>query len=230
MKKRLFFIYSIALIILNFTSCKESGVNEGILKYHIEYDEQEKKTNAVINLLPTQMSYYFKDGSSKSMMSFMGFFLAAYISNAETKENIILFKLMNDKYSCTTNFGEGTIGFDDFPNMVLKETKETKVMEGLKARKVEVSFKDNSMEPFDLYYTSDIKVENPNWNNPYRDIKGVPLDFRLKLMGISMHLTLKEMRNEVVDMNQFTSPEGYALISAEELDKTIREILQSAGK
>lgn len=211
-------------------SCKEAGVNEGVLKYHIEYDEEEKKTNAVINLLPTQMSYYFKEGSSKSMMTFMGFFLAAYISNVDKKENLILFKLMNNKYSCTTPFGVETIGFDDFPSMVLQETKEKKNILGLKTRKVKVSFKDNMMEPFDMYYTTDIKVENPNWNNPYREIQGVPLDFRLKLMGISMHLTLKEIKNEPVNFDEFEVPEGYEAIAPEELDKTIREILQNAGK
>lgn len=230
MKKQLLFICTLIVIILQFNGCREAGLNEGVLKYRIEYDEDEKKTNNVINLLPTQMSYYFKDGSSKSMMSFMGFFLAAYISNSKTEKNTILFKLINDKYSCTTDFGQQTIGFDDFPNMVLKETAESKVIEGIKAKKVKVSFKDNSMEPFDLYYTNEIVVKNPNWNNPYREINGVPLDFKLKLMGISMHLVLSEVKLEAVEDDEFESPEGYNNVTPEALDKTIRQILQSAGK
>ncbi|MBK8806904.1 MAG: hypothetical protein IPO21_09755 [Bacteroidales bacterium] len=230
MKKQIIIKYFILLALVQFTGCMSSGEDEGVLKYQIEYDEEEKKNNSVISLLPNTMSYYFKDGSSKSMMSFIGFFLAAYISNSETKENTILFKLMNEKYYCSTKHGEPTIGFDEFPNMVLEETKETKEIMGLKAKKVHVTFKDNSLAPFDLFYTTDLNVENPNWNNPYRDIKGVPLDFRVKLMGISMHITLREVKFEEVKFEEFSIPEGYNKTTPEELYKTIKGILQNSGK
>lgn len=204
--------------------------DEGAIIYEVIFDEQEKKDNPVIGLLPTEMTLYFKDNSSKSMIEgFMGMFVSAYISDCDIKKNSILFKVMADKHYCQTNFGESSLGFDSMPGISLNETGEKIEILGMKAHKVEVSFSEGDLKPYDVYYTKDIKVLNPNWNNPYKSIDGVLLDFKVRMKGITMHLKAKELRNEELPEDVFAIPEGYQEVAPDTLNTIVDEIMKSAS-
>lgn len=200
-------------------SCSMTGQNEGVIEYDIEFNEEERKKNEIIDLLPKTMKYYFKNNSAVSEISYMGVFRTAYISNFQDKSNTILFYFMPNKYFCTTSFGEKTIGYDPMPGIKLEETGETKDIKGIKAFRVRVSFDDKSTEPFDVWYTKEFKVHNPNWHTPYKDINGVLLDYRIKMKGISMHMTVNKFTEEVVDTLKFQVQKSYKKVHQNEMDK-----------
>lgn len=228
--KKIIWTFSIILNIF-FVGCSSiGGSDEGAIVYEVIFDEQEKSSNPVIGLLPTEMTLYFKDNSSKTMIEgFMGMFITAYISNCETKKNSILFKVMADRHYCQTDFGEASLGFDPFDGLIIEETTESTDIIGLKANKVNVSFENSDIEPFDVYYTKDVKVHNPNWNNPYKEIDGVLLDFRVKMKGITMHLKAKELKKQEISPDIFIIPEGYKEVSPDELNAIVDEIMKSAS-
>ena len=209
------FIYILNLL----HACSIAGENEGIIEYDIEFNEEERKKNEIIDLLPKTMKYYFKNKSAVSEISYMGVFRTAYISNFQDKTNTILFYFMPNKYYCTTNFGEKTIGYDPMPGIQLEETGETKDIKGIKAYRVRVTFEDKSQEPYDVWYTKDFKVHNPNWHTPYKEINGVLLDYRIKMKGISMHMTLNKFSEEVVDTAKFQTQKSYKKVSPKEMDE-----------
>src|ERR1035437_711395 len=210
--------YFLILIILLF-GCGRKGVNEGVIKYDIEFNAQERKTNSVIDLLPTEMEQVFKNGSSKSKIEgFMGTFLTALISNTHTKTNSYVFKVLTDKNYCQTKFGEKTLGFDPMPGMHLKKTFESKEIAGYKAKKVIVSFDDPQIQSFDVYYTTEIEIENPNWSNPYTEINGVLLEFRIKMKGITMKIKAKEVVKKEIADSEFDIPTGFNKVTPIKLD------------
>lgn len=226
-------LYNIVIIsLLAFTfGCGSGGVDEGVIKYEITYVEEEKKDKPVIELLPTEMEQIFKDGNSKMKIEgFMGMFLTALISNTTDKTNAYIFKVMSEKYYCKTAVGEKTLGFDSFPGMHLKETGETKEIAGYKSKKVEVTFDDESIPPFDVYYTNKIRIENPNWSNPYGSIDGVLLEFKVKLMGITMNIKAKEIINSQVKLEEFNIPDGFKKVLPDSLSVTIEKIMNSANQ
>ena len=96
-----FFVFSLVLV-----GCAKDGVNEGVIKYDITFNEEEKKTNNVIGLLPTEMEQMFKNGNSKCRIEgFMGMFLTALISNTESKSNSYVFSINTQYYmNLFTNF------------------------------------------------------------------------------------------------------------------------------
>lgn len=221
-----FFVFSLVLV-----GCAKDGVNEGVIKYDITFNEEEKKTNNVIGLLPTEMEQMFKNGNSKCRIEgFMGMFLTALISNTESKSNSYVFKVMTEKYYCSTKFGEPTLGFDPVTGMHLKRTSERKEIAGYKAYKVKVTFDDPSIEPYDIYYTDEIKIYNPNWSNPYSEIQGVLLEFRVKMKGITMILKAKEVVKKEIPATEFNIPDGFKKVKPVELDSTIVKIMRSANE
>lgn len=205
-------------------SCKK-GSNEGTIEYNIEFNEEERKQNEIIDLLPDKMKYFFKNKSSISEISYMGVFRTAYISDFQNKTNTILFYFMPNKYYCTTSFGEQTLGYDPMPGIQLQETGESKEMNGIKAYKVHVTFKDGKTAPYDIWYTKEFKVHNPNWHTPYKEINGVLLDFRIKMKGISMHFTLNNFSEEPIDSAKFSIQKSYKKVNTKEMDKIFDEHL-----
>lgn len=205
--------------IIWFQSCKTTGDNEGLIEYTIEFNEEERKTNEIIDLLPNTMKYYFKNNSTLSEISYMGVFRAAYMSNYEHKTNTVLFYFMPNKYYCETKFGEETLGYDPMPGIHLHETGETKDIKGLKAYKVHVTFDDELQEPYDIWYTKDFDVHNPNWHTPYKEIQGVLLDYRIKMKGISMHMSIHKYSDETIDPSKFEPQKSYKQVNTSEMDK-----------
>ena len=223
-QKIIYFFIGLLLLV----GCGKSGVNEGVIKFDITFNEQERKTNSVIDLLPTNMEQMFKDGSSKCKMEgFMGMFLTALISNTHTKTNSYIFKVMTDKNYCQTKFGVKTLGFDPFPGMHLKKTMETKEIAGYKAKKVKVTFDDPKISGYDIYYTDEISIENPNWSNPYTEIKGVLLEFRIRMKGITMIVKAKEVVKKEIPDSEFEIPDGFKNVAPPTLDSIIVKIMNS---
>ena len=207
------------------SSCKK-GVNEGTLTFAVEYDEKEKAEREIIGLLPETLKYYYKDGSSTAEISAFGMFRAAYISNVQEKTNSILFYFMPKKYTCKAKFGERMIGFDPLPGIILTPTDEEKEILGFTAHKVHVSFEDKSKEEYDIWYTKDIKVHNPNWPNPYKEIDGVLLDYRVALKDISMHISLSDKSDNVVDSTKFCVPKDFVNVEVDTMNAIFDEYLK----
>lgn len=206
-------------------SCKK-GQNEGTITYKIEFNEKEKAERSIIGLLPETMKFYYKDKSSSMEISAFGMFRCAYISNLQKKTNSVLFYFMPKKFECSAKFGENMIGFDPMPGLIITPTTEEKDMFGLTAQKVHVSFTDTTKEDYDIWYTKDIKVHEPNWHTPYKDIDGVLLDYRIALKGISMHITINDISDLAVDSAKFLVPKDFAKVDVDSMNAIFDEYLK----
>ncbi|MCQ2960286.1 MAG: hypothetical protein MJ198_08890 [Bacteroidales bacterium] len=206
-------------------SCQK-GNNEGTLTYKIEFNEQEKAERSIIGLLPETMKYYYKDKSSSMEISAFGMFRTAYISNFHQKTNSVLFYFMPKKYTCGAKFGEKMIGFDPMQGIILTPTKEEKDILGLTAHKIHVSFEDASKEEYDIWYTKDIKVNDPNWHTPYKEVDGVLLDYRIALKGISMHIALSDISDAVVDSTKFSVPKDFVKVDVDSMNVIFDKYLE----
>ena len=213
-------------LVLLLSACSKPGENEGLIRYDVKFNDEEKEVFPIIEILPNTMNYYFKNGSTVSEISFLGLFRTAYISNLESEENSVLFYYMPKGYYVSTKFGEKTIGFDPMPGIILTETDEVKNILGFSAHKVNVSFEHDTIEPYDIWYTKEFNIENPNWHTPYKDIDGVLLDYRIKMKGISMHLTISSFSDNQVDSSRFVIPQTYTRVTPEEMDDIFDRYLQ----
>lgn len=223
-KSHLPWILTIAAMLLFCCSCKK-GHEEGTLTYNIEFNEQEKAERSIIELLPETIKYYYKDRSFSMEISAFGMFRAAFISNFKQKANSVLFYFMPKKYACSAHYKERMIGFDPMEGMIMTPTKDEKEIMGLKAHKVHISFQDETKEEYDIWYTKELKINDPNWHTPYKNIDGVLLDYRIALKDISMHLTLSEISDAPIDSTKLTVPNDFKRVPVDTMNAIFDEYL-----
>ncbi len=202
-----------------------SKSSEGIIHYKLQYFQNEDE-NPVISVLPTEMDIEFKNNfTHQKVEGWLDVFYMGGIYNPETKRKTALLKIMGKKYQ---HFEDGdkqvNFGFDPYNDMKLEETNETKKIAGIKCKKIHVSFPDTSKD-FDIYYTDAIKIKNPNWNNPFHNVKGVLLDYQISMFGIKTHIVADSVEYIEVPDEDFVIPDGFKEVSKEEMEKVINKLI-----
>ena len=222
------FLGLFVLIIFYFSGCKNafhSKQTEGIIHYELKYLQSEDK-NPIISLLPTEMDVEFKNGfSHQKVEGWMGIFYMGGIFNPKSKRKTALLKIMGQKYQY---FVEGdkqvNFGFDPYDGMKFEKTNSKKEIAGMQCKKIKVIFPDTSKN-FDIFYTKDIEIPNPNWNNPFHSVNGVLLEYQITMFGIKTRITAKSIEYVKVPDEDFAIPEGYKEVSKEDMEEVINKLM-----
>lgn len=197
-------------------------MDEGVLTYDITYLEDEKQ-NPIITLLPTSMTYKFKENSYlQKVEGWMGIFSMAGISNVENGTHSALLKIMNEKYVYD---GKSAFGYNEYLGMEIEFVNETKMIAGFKCKKANINFKDGEFENFSIYYTDEFKVTDPNFFNPFKTIPGVCMEYRYEMFGITTSLIATKFENIEVEDEDFIVPAGYNRVSKEEMEEVINNLM-----
>jgi GLPGLI family protein len=222
MKNRLFLVGIIALLFL--ASCgtnDEKFVSEGELEYTASVVDQD---NPMASFAPSKMVIKFKDDKSCAEMSAgMGLFTTTFISDPEQKSLTQLVKLLNKKFSLVQKEADIKKENEAYP-LEITPTKETKIIAGYKCMKAHVKVKDESAEEYDIYYTKDLNIKNPNFANPYHAIDGVLMEYQLKKFGFEMKFIASSVKKEDIDDATFKLPEGFKALSNEEMNALIQSL------
>lgn len=224
MKIRIFII--IALIFTSLISCKEiqhkDRIKEGYIEYNIKYLD-DSIDNFMKGLLPKKMTIKFKNNNTLNKIEgFSGIVSFTHIQNFKEKKNITLVKVLNKKYKYVEKINDKSLFFEELPGMKIEEQDTTVVICGFKSKKAKVTIPNSSIEPFYIYYTNDIIINNVNAQTPFRSIKGVLLEFQLKLYDMPMRLTATKIQPAEISSDDFKIPKGYESINR----KTMAEIIE----
>ncbi|CAN5368401.1 hypothetical protein BH10BAC1_BH10BAC1_09020 [soil metagenome] len=225
MKKRLFQGISGIVVLLIVGSCggnNGKAVDEGVIEYTASVVDQ---ANPMATLAPSKMIIKFKNNKSCAEMSAgMGLFTTSFISDPEKKTLTQLVKLLNKKMSLIQN--EAAIKKEnDAYKFELTPLKTTKIIAGYKCQSAHVKMHDDLETEFDIFYTNELSIENPNFANPFHMIDGVLMEYQMKKFGLEMKFTAKTIKKEDIDDSEFELPDDYKPISAEEMN-TLFESLQ----
>ena len=200
----------------------EKFVSEGVITYDAAVVDQ---SNPMAGMAPSKMTITFKNNKSAAEMSAgMGLFSTTFISDPETKTLTQLVKLLNKKFSLVQNQVDIQKENDEYP-VEVTELKETKMIAGYNCNKAHVKVKDDDSTEYDIYYTKDLNIQNPNFANPFHMIDGVLMEYQMKKFGLEMKFTAKTIAKDDVDDAIFELPADYKKISAQEM-KELFEGLQ----
>jgi GLPGLI family protein len=226
MKLKIFFIlFSLVLLFSCDSSFFSGKLSEGMIEYDIKYLEDEK-SNPLISLLPTTLQYKFKDNSYfQGIEGWMGIFSMAGIYDKKNNKKSALLKIMNIKYFYQTDLNGPTFGFDSMPQMKIEKTNETKLIAGYECKKAKIIVNNEQWTTFDVYYTEDIEIESPNENNPFKELKGVLLEYRMSFQNIKMELIAKKVEKIDIPDEEFDVPSGYEKVSREKMEEQIKELM-----
>ncbi|MDA3866754.1 MAG: hypothetical protein PF489_08415 [Salinivirgaceae bacterium] len=204
------------VIFVVFSSCSQK--NQGVIEYTITY-EQSKEENPLVNLMPTQMNFYFTDDKVLTQIEgWMGIFKSHQLSSLQDSTNILLMKLLDKKFYFTRKLSEDPLAFEKVNILKLDYIEKDTLYKDYKCKQVlaEVMV-DSVRRQFRFLYTNDIKVNSPNRNNPFSQIPGVLMKFNMNFRGIAMQMEFKDYRDTTFTESTFEIPADYKEVSREEM-------------
>ncbi|MFL5763364.1 MAG: DUF4412 domain-containing protein [Bacteroidia bacterium] len=208
----------VGLCITCCNSCQNEGgnmVSEGAIEYSASVVDQ---SNPMASLAPSKMTIRFKNNRSCAEMSAgMGLFSTSFICDPEKKTLTQLVKLLNKKFSLIQNETEIKAENEQY-KFELTPCPETKMIAGYKCEKAHIKMKDDYNTEFDIWYTKDLAINNPNFANPYYMIDGVLMEYQMKKFGLEMRFVAKSVKKEDVDDEIFELPADFKAISSKEMN------------
>jgi GLPGLI family protein len=185
-------IITIVSIFLMVVSCKvenkQRGISSGRIDYMITYlnADLDKKT---MELLPKKMKLTFNEKQAENKIEgFLGLYKLNTITNFHTHKCSTFLKIVDKHYVFKGKRDELMCCFDQMDDMKIDETVETKTIAGLDCKKA-VVFLPSKNEKFDIFYTGEINLQNPNVTNPYKNVNGILMEFELNLLHLRMRFT-----------------------------------------
>lgn len=186
----------------------------GKVKYKIEYPESNIPPQAQ-GQLPDNSTLYIKGNQSKTEM-ISAMMTRNTIKDAEAMKAVTLLEVMGQKFAIEQTKEEILEERNKKDTSELEFTENTKTIAGYEAR--EVIVKPEGEEPYSVYYTPEIGGKAMNFDSHiFKNIDGLPLEFRIANEQFVMKMTATEISEEKVSSDAFEIPEGYEKVTMEEL-------------
>lgn len=217
------------LILLTIHSCeKRSGTienDEGIIYYGITYMD-ETIGSYTAGILPQKMESRFKKGKVKNTIEgALGFFSLINISDLEEMTNTTFLKFIDKKYVYKGKKKEPPCCFAGYNGMEIDFTDNTKQIINYSCKEAIITFPNTGRQSFSVYYTTDIKCEEPNATGPFKEIPGILMEFHAILGATEVIMIAEKYQAETIPDKEFLVPKHYMEISKNELESILNALL-----
>lgn len=216
------FAYVLWIILVGLAGCNKSphkSIDEGEIHYKITFHGR----NAVLpdELMPSSMVVKFKD--DKTLMEITspvgnnGVFI---IAEPDKDQMQTFIRILGMKYYYLGTTDEIPPGIDPMYNMDLKTTNQVSEILNLKCRKAIVSVPEKNYT-FDLWYTDEIDIKNPNSYNPFREINGVLLNFFFMIDDLIVEFEADGIYLHSIPDKAFIRGDNFRRIDRKSMDELI---------
>jgi GLPGLI family protein len=151
-----------------------------------------------------------------------GVFKMVGISDSKKDSVTALMKILGDKFKYQCKLGEDSFGYNALDGIKIEYVEGSKLIAGFECKKALGKFKD---QVFELYYTEDIKIKNANWNTPFKDIKGVLMEYQISMFNINTKIQATELEKIAVDDTEFEIPEGYKSVDKKKIEESVYKFM-----
>jgi hypothetical protein len=216
----------IAIVIaLTGNSCKDKGqkdIDEGEIHYTIEY---AGNVGSMKELMPRNLIVSFKDNKILFEMSTFGNSGILNLSNPKDGIFDTYISLMTIRYFYAGKAGEVLPGFEAMEGIEVRKTAKSAVICGFNCKSAEVTLPADRNKPYEIWYTNEIKLKDPNGSTPFREIDGVLMSFFFILGSAEMHFTAETVFKKDISDKMFERRDKYVRISREDIDKFINRFV-----
>ncbi len=217
-QKNLLIIFSFSL--LSFWSCGNdiSKGKEGVIHYQLTYLDDEN-ANPIITFLPNTMRYSFKKGKTiQKVEGWGGVFTMIGLSDTKKDSVVALMKILGDKFEYKCKLGEDSFGYTPLDDLSIEYVEGEKLIAGYKCKKAIAKSKTDT---FELYYTEALKIKDANWNTPFKEVKGILMEYQISMFNINTKIVATEIQKIKVEDSEFEIPEGYTCVDKKKIEDTV---------
>jgi hypothetical protein len=219
----------IIAIVIAFTgySCRNKGdknISQGEIHYSIEY--LGNVGSMPKEIMPRNLIVSFKD--NKILFDISAPFGNSGILNLANPEKGIYdtyLSLLTWRYFYSASPGEAPPGFDAMKGMIIKKTSKTGLICGFNCKNAEITIPNYKDGVFQVWYTNEIDVKNPNAATPYREIDGVLMSFVFVMGTTEMHFTAETVYKKEIPDKLFERREKYMRVSREDIGSIMNKMI-----
>ena len=208
-------------------SCKEKGgknISQGEIHYNIDYIGSFGPMPKEV--LPKNLVVSFKN--NKMLFEMISSFGNSGILNLSNPEKGIFdtyFSLFTLKYFYAVQPGEQFPGFEAMKDIVIKKTGKTSVICGFNCKNAEVTIPSLGNKVYQVWYTNEISVKNPNTATPFSQIDGVLMSFFFFLGPAELHFDAETVYKKDIPDEIFERRDQFMRVSRAEIDKFINKMI-----
>lgn len=200
------------------TEAVAEKISQGKIVYSLSYPQFEDD-NIFTSMFPSEMTFKFKDHNTRNeLKTKMAIFSTSLLANNKDKKVTHLVKIANkysglemDSMEIMEEYGRKPEG------MSITPTDLTKEIAGYNCKHARVTFASDSAKNFDIYYTEEIDLKDPNWCTPFHEIKGVLMEAQVNKFNIDMHMVATEVVSEEYPAEDFQITNDYQPITVTEM-------------
>ncbi len=193
----------------------KKDIKEGVIEFAAEAVDPKEGSSMTV---PDKMIVKFKnDLIAAELEAGLGFAKMKFISDPVKKQfrsQVFFF----EKKQSVMNYDELKKTNYYLPDYDVEYGQKTKDIAGYSCKNAILKFKDGSPS-FEIWFTKDIAIKNPNWANAYYKIDGVLMDYRLKKYGLELHFTATSVSEAKIDDSYFTIPSDFEPVNNADLEK-----------
>ncbi|HLN53024.1 MAG TPA: hypothetical protein VK212_04905 [Lentimicrobium sp.] len=189
---------------------------KGKITYQISYPESNLDASQ-LSAMPQFMVLTLSGNKSKAEMSMAGMD-QTLLMDSDAKSTSILLTINGQKVAIKPNKdGDRPLGKEP----IVEPAGETKEIAGYMCKKANIHFGDEKSKasPISIYYSDELGNNKIFFDNEYRNLTGIPLEFKYKMQGMSMLLTATKIEPGKVKDREFEIPSDYKVTTPEELRK-----------
>ena len=201
--------------------------SQGVIVYEISYPALEQEGNFILAALPKRMTLTFRGDLYKTEVVNKGLrFGTTLISNSTDKELTTVYQNGKKLYYTEMNESEVDEFLEEFPKVDYLPSDDVDSAFGVQCLHSVAIFNDISKE-VDLAYTQDLKIPNPNWCNPYKQVDGMLLEYEIKYYGVQMSFKALEVNQDtVIEESAFSIPEDFEKVPYDVIRSELLELFK----
>lgn len=191
--------------------------NEGLITYDVSYPYYD---GSMGNIMPSEMTLYFKDDVYASELSSGGFFMNKFLVDNKKKTLTHQVKTIGTKAICYVNEQSIENMLGEFPDFDIIYTEQSDSVAGFLCKKAIAIFHDVSHPDMVIYYTDAKAVSgmnNSNWCNQFREIPGVLLQYEIQQFGLRTRFTARSFEKIEVPEGALDVEEGFTEVGVEDM-------------
>ena len=198
-------------------------IDQGEIHYNIDYSG----TIGTIpkEVLPRSLVVSFKDNKILfEMLSPIGNSGILNLSNPKKDIYDTYLSLFTIRYYYAAKQGEMYPGFEAMEGMEIHKTEKTAVICGFNCKNAEATFPADREKIFDIWYTAEISVKDPNVCSPFFEIDGVLMSFFFLINHSELRFNAENVYRKDIPDQAFERRVNFIRVSREDIVKFINKM------
>jgi hypothetical protein len=133
--------------------------------------------------------------------------------------------LFSISYYYEAETGEQHPGFEGMAGMEIKPTTKTSVLCGYNCKNAEVTFPNDRSKIYNIWYTDEIRIKEPNASTPFSEIDGVLMSFFFFIGKTEMHFEAETVYKKDIPDATFDRREKYKKVTREQINKIMSKMI-----